>query len=140
NYLFNGRTATALVRDSLKQNQFGGTIGGAILKNKLFYFTGAQFTIKRSNPGGSTGFSMTPAMLAGDFRVIASTTCQTRAITLAAPFVDNVIPVSTMDPIAMKISKLLPTNQLDECGRINYATGANQNQYQFPVKVDYTMT
>ena len=40
NYLFNGRSATALVRDSLKQNQFGGTIGGPIIKNKLFYFLG----------------------------------------------------------------------------------------------------
>ena len=35
NYLFNGRTATSKVRDSLKQNQFGGVIGGAIIKNKL---------------------------------------------------------------------------------------------------------
>jgi hypothetical protein len=138
NYLFNGRSAPALVRDSLKQNQFGGTIGGPIIKNRLFYFVGGQGTIKKSNPSDSTGFSMTPAMLAGDFRVIASTACQPRALTLSAPFVNNVIPVNQMDPIAMQIAKLLPTNQLDQCGRINYATGANQNQYQFPVKVDYT--
>src|SRR3984893_10417964 len=31
NYEFNGRSATLLVRDSLKQNQFGGTIGGPII-------------------------------------------------------------------------------------------------------------
>src|SRR5262249_2287157 len=24
------------------------------------------------------------------------------------------------------------------CGLVNYATGQNQNQYQFPVKIDYT--
>jgi len=86
-YVFNGRTATALVRDSLKQNQFGGTIGGAIIKNKLFYFAGAQVTIKRSNPADQQGFSMTPDMLAGNFQVIASTQCQPKQITLAAPFV-----------------------------------------------------
>src|SRR5205807_10091233 len=73
NYLFNGRSATALVRDSLKQNQFGGTIGGPIIRNKLFFFAGEQTTIKLSNPGGSTGCSMTPARLTGDFSVIAST-------------------------------------------------------------------
>ena len=140
NYVFNGRSATALVRDSLKQNQFGGTIGGPILKNRLFYFVGGQGTIKKSNPGGNTGFSMTPAMLAGDFRVIASTTCQTKPITLAAPFVGNVIPAGQMDPIALKVAKLLPTNILNDCGLINYATGENQNQYQFPVKIDYTAT
>ncbi len=140
NYLFNGRSANALVRDSLKQNQFGGTIGGPIIKNKLFYFAGAQATIKRSNPGDSTGTSITPEMLTGDFRVIASLQCQTRAITLAAPFVGNVMPASQIDPIALKIAKFLPTtNQLDACGHFNYATGANQRQYQIPVKVDYTL-
>jgi hypothetical protein len=141
NYLFNGRSANALVRDSLKQSQFGGTIGGPIIRNKLFYFAGAQVTIKRSNPGDSTGQSMTPEMLTGDFRVIASTLCQTRAITLAAPFVGNVLPASLIDPIAQKIAKFLPTtNQFDACGHFNYATGANQRQYQIPVKVDYTLS
>ncbi len=140
NYLFNGRSAPATVRDSLKQNQFGGTVGGPILKNRLFYFAGAQVTVKRSNPGGNQGFSMTPAMLAGDFTVIASTQCQTRAITLSAPFVNNIMPAAQMDPVAMRIAKLLPTNQINQCGLINYATGANQQQYQIPLKVDYTVS
>ena len=141
NYLFNGRSATALVRDSLKQNQFGGTIGGPIMKNKLFFFAGTQVTIKKSNPGDTQGFSMTPAMLAGDFSVIASTQCQPRQITLAAPFVNNKIPVSQIDPIALKIAALLPTaNQLNACGLINYQTGGNQQQYQIPIKVDYTIS
>jgi len=142
NYLFNGRTATALVRDSLKQNQFGGTIGGAIIRNKLFFFVGEQSTIKRSNPGGSTGFSMTPAMLAGDFTTITSTQCQPKAITLAAPFVANKIAPSLMDPIAVKIAALLPpaSQQLNSCGLINFSTGANQRQYQVPAKVDYAIS
>src|SRR5262249_11749585 len=85
------------------------------------------------------GFSMTPAMLAGDFRTIASTTCQPKAITLAPPFENNIIPVSQMDTIGMKIAKLLPTSSLqNDCGLFTYATGANQNQYQVPGKVDYT--
>jgi len=137
NYQFNGRSAPTLVRDSLKQNQFGGTIGGPIIKNKLFFFVGEQSTIKRSNPADQTGFSMTPAMLKGDFSVIASTQCQTKAITLAAPFVNNVLPQSQIDPIALKIAALLPANQLNACGLINYSSGGNQRQYQIPVKVDY---
>ncbi|MEP6961092.1 MAG: carboxypeptidase-like regulatory domain-containing protein, partial [Acidobacteriota bacterium] len=139
NYLFNGRTATALVRDSLKQNQFGGTIGGPIIKNKLFYFVGWQSTLKRSNPGGNTGLSMTPAMLAGDFTVITSTQCRTTPVTLAAPFVGNKIAPALMDPIAMKIAQLLPKDQLNECGLVNYALGSNQRQYQIPIKGDYTI-
>jgi hypothetical protein len=139
NYLFNGRSAPLLVRDSLKQNQFGGTIGGPIMRNKLFFFLGEESTIKRSNPADSQSFSMTPAMLTGDFSVIASTQCQTKAITLTAPFVNNKIPQGQMDPIAMKIAALLPKDQLNSCGLVDYATGGNQRQYQIPAKVDYVI-
>ena len=34
NYRFNARNAFALERDSLKRNQFGGVIGGPVLRNK----------------------------------------------------------------------------------------------------------
>lgn len=143
NYLFNARSAPALVRDSLKQNQFGGTIGGPIIKNKLFYFVGEQSTIKRSNPGGSTASVMTPEMLAGDFTIIASSTCQARPITLsdaAGDWIGNKIAPSRMDPIAMKIAKYLPKDSINSCGLVNYSTGANQRQYQIPVKVDYVIS
>jgi hypothetical protein len=39
----------ALTRDSLKRNQFGGTVGGPILKDKLFFFLGEQSTTLRLN-------------------------------------------------------------------------------------------
>jgi hypothetical protein len=144
NYTFNGRSAPSLVRDSLKQNQFGGTIGGAIMKNKLFYFGGWQSTIKRSNPGGQTANIMTADMLAGDFTTIASTQCQAKAITLsdaAGDWVGNKIAPSRMDPIAMKIAKDLPpaSTALNSCGLVNYSAGANQQQYQMPLKVDYVI-
>src|SRR4030095_3779079 len=40
NRIFNARNTFALERDGLKRNQFGGVIGGPILKNKLFFFGG----------------------------------------------------------------------------------------------------
>ena len=144
NYLFNGRDATSIVRDSLKQNQFGGTIGGAIIKNKLFYFAGEESTIKRSNPQGSQGNSMTPAMLSGDFTVIASTACQKTAITLSdanGDWVGNKIAPSRMDPLAMGVAKLLPTDgQVNGCGLFTYQQGLNARTYQVPVKVDYIVS
>src|SRR6266699_2292601 len=41
---FNARNAFAATRDSIKRNQFGGTFGGPVVKNKLFFFGGYQRT------------------------------------------------------------------------------------------------
>ena len=45
NGIFNARNSFAVRRDTIKRNQSGGTIGGPILKNKLFLFSGYQGTI-----------------------------------------------------------------------------------------------
>ena len=53
---FNARKFFDPKRDTLKQNQYGGTIGGPVLKNKLFFFEGYQRTSKRSDPPGSIAY------------------------------------------------------------------------------------
>ena len=50
NYHFNARNALATTRDRLKRNQFGGALGGPIMKNKVFFFGGFQGRIEKSNP------------------------------------------------------------------------------------------
>ena len=64
NTIFNGRDYLATVGDGVKRNQFGGTIGGPIKKNKLFFFAGYQQTILRSAPANSVAFLPTEQMLA----------------------------------------------------------------------------
>ena len=49
-YHFNARNAFATTRDSLKRNQFGGTIGAPIKKDKVFVFGAYQGKIEKSNP------------------------------------------------------------------------------------------
>ena len=81
---FNARDTFALSRDSLKRNQFGGTIGGPILHNKLFFFAGYQNSTLRSAPSSNPpAFLVTPKMLTGDFTDIASAACNSgSAVTL----------------------------------------------------------
>src|SRR3989442_5728811 len=82
----NARNAYALTNDGLKRNQFGGVIGGPIVKNKLFFFAGEQTTKQRSSPSANKRFIPTPQIVNGDFTTFASPQCQGRDVTLAAPF------------------------------------------------------
>ena len=68
---------TALTRDSLRRNQFGGTIGGPLQRNKLFFFGGYQGTTKRSAPPTNIAYVPTADMLAGDFTAVTSAACNT---------------------------------------------------------------
>ena len=54
-------------KDKFNLNQFGGSLGGALQKDKTFYFMDYQGTRKRRGIV-STGLIPTPAMIAGDFR------------------------------------------------------------------------
>ena len=56
NYRFNARNFFALKKDSLKRNQFGGTLGAPICKNKLFVFGGYQGRIEDSDPVTTISF------------------------------------------------------------------------------------
>ena len=65
NDLFNARSYFSLKGSTLKRNQFGGTVGGPILKNRLLFFGGYQETTLRQDPADQRQFVPTAAMLAG---------------------------------------------------------------------------
>ena len=113
--MFNARNAFATRRDTIKRNQFGGTVGGPIMKNKLFFFGGYQGNDVRQDPADSIAFVPTAAMLAGDFTAFTSPACNGgRQITLRAPFVNNRI-----DPaLFSKPAVLLASQTAEDVGSV----------------------
>ena len=141
NYRFNARNAFATERDSLKRNQFGGTFGGPVMKNKLFFFSGYQGRIEKTNPATTISYVPTPAMMAGDFTTFASPACNAgRQVTLGGGFVDNRIDPSRLSSVAQNFAKYLPTQAADPCGRVQYGIPNNNTEHQVITKVDYTLT
>ena len=137
------------VRDSLKRNQFGGTAGGRIKKDKLFFFGGYQQTTQRSNPAQTTAHVPTALTAAGNFSVEDAATsaggCQAKAITLkdpttGNPFPGNIIPVSRFDPAGAKLlSSYIPTST-DPCGLVLYGQPANNPDWEVIGRVDYVIS
>lgn len=141
NYLFNARNSFQPTRDTLKRNQTGGTIGGPIKRNRIFFFTGYQANLVRSTPTATVAFVPTPQMLAGNFQTVTSTQCRATQLNLPAAlgFNNNTISPSLLNPIALNLEKYLPQTS-DPCGRITYATPASFNEHQGIVRIDYQMT
>jgi len=139
----NARNFFAPIHDFLKRNQFGGTLGGRIVRDKLFFFMGYQGTRVRATPNGTTSFVPTAATLSGDFSAMESAACQSngKARTLldplsGQPFPNAQIPVNRLNAAALKFVNYLPSTS-DPCGRVVYGILNNNGEDQVIGRVDY---
>jgi hypothetical protein len=136
---FNARDFFAAQRDTLKRNQFGGVLGGPVLRDKLFFFGGYQRTAQRSDPVSRTGFVPTAAMLAGDFTAVASAECQNGkpvTLTAASGFSNNQLALSRLNPVALNITKTIPLSD-NPCGRELYGYNAGYDEDLITARIDY---
>ena len=133
----NARNTFAAARDGLKRNQFGGVLGGPVVKNKLFFFFGDQFTRTRSVPTTTIDVIPTPQVMAGDWTAITSPACNGgRQITLKAPFVNNQISPALYSTPAVNLVKRFPTVN-NPCGLDAFGRVSNSNEQFIVGRVDY---
>jgi outer membrane receptor protein involved in Fe transport len=117
----------------LKQNQFGGSVGGPILKNRLFYFGSYQGTRFRTANNGQIASVPNAVERTGDFSDLLPGTQLVNPNT-GANYTNNQIPVS---PVATYILNHIPLpNGPNDQLTFNGGPDA-QNTDEYLAKVDF---
>ncbi|HEX3436839.1 MAG TPA: carboxypeptidase regulatory-like domain-containing protein, partial [Pseudacidobacterium sp.] len=131
-----------LPRPTLRWNMFGGTLGGPILKDKLFFFVDYQGQ-RFDHPATSQKQTVfTTAERNGDFSALLPGTQLTDPLT-GQPYPNNHIPLSQENPVAANLFASSfypqPINGDPVNNAVNVYTQA-YNTDQGDVKVDYNIT
>lgn len=127
--------------DTIKRNQFGGTIGGPIIKDKLMFFAGYQGTRQVSSPAPKSTIVPTAAAIAGDFSTMMSAGCQSsgKAKTLKAPFTNNQTSASNFNAQSLALLKFLPV-PTNPCGNISFTVASILNEDQGIGRIDWNIS
>jgi hypothetical protein len=142
NYALDARNYFATL-DNLHQNQYGGTFGGFVRKDKIFVFGGYQATKISTSPPTTTSFVATQAALNGDFSKLESAACQSNGVakqlydpSTGLPFQGNQINPTSFTAPSLALLKLIPVSS-DPCGKLVYGIPNPSSEYQVVGRVDW---
>ena len=144
--------------DGLKRNQFGGSLGGPIVKDKLFVFGNYQETLQSIVSNSGVAFTPTAEMRQGNFASIcasgfdASGICEDRSGTQVIdqvwqdpahtiPYQDNIVPQGQLNQNVLNfLNKYVPAGA-DPTGEL-FVNGLHytKNDYQYTLRVDYNLS
>jgi hypothetical protein len=143
---------STLPRPVLQWNEFGGTIGGPIIKDKLFFFADFQGMINNTPATPQTNTIIPTSYLSGNFANLCTSQGATFTNGLCSnpvfqlympasastpgtrtPYLNNQVPVSSKVASAVVASPLF----LQQEQNLNYATSGYVHSYQGDVKIDW---
>jgi hypothetical protein len=143
------RNWSGVKRPAMRWNQFGGTFGGRIIRNRLFFFANFQ-GLRRATPTSVTTTTVFPvAWRSGDFSSLLSLARPVQvynpfsvdATGKREPFARNQIPLSLYDPVARKLfsdTRVFPQQTVEGVTEnLRYATRSGVRSNQGDIKIDW---
>jgi hypothetical protein len=156
-------SGTVLPRPVLQWNNFGGTVGGPIIRNKLFFFADEQTEINNTPATAQTNSVIPQAFLAGNFGALctsqgasfANGVCSNTAYQLYSPvylsgpnagqvapladrqpFANNQVPINSKVASALVASPFFAAQE----EQLNYFTAGYVHSSQGDAKIDWQPT
>ena len=131
---FNARSFFSKTVSKLVQNQYGGTLGGPVIKNKLFLFGSYQGLKVRTAALSSSAKPLTSAESSGTFSSKITDPLSGQPFPQSGK--NYIIPTSRFDPVAVKLNSLIePANS--SSGQLIATYAAPQNDDQGLIRGDY---
>ena len=125
----------ATAKPALKQNQFGGAVGGPLAINRAFVFSYVEGFSNRQGVT-DTRTVLSAAQLAGDFSAGAAI----RDPLTGAAFAGNVIPADRINPIARKILDSYIPLPNSAANRVVRSPDVRDTRQQVGTRVDYRLS
>jgi hypothetical protein len=134
---FDARNFFARTVSPLKRNQFGGSVGGPIVKNKHFFFAAFEPFLERRSGDPVVGIVPTAAMRSGVF-----TQTIRDPLNGNQPFPNNTIPENRIDPISRRVLEYIPLpNNSDPLRNFIYTREPTTTEkYLFSLRTDHQLT
>ena len=149
NDAFDATSYFDLTKSKLRRNQFGASVSGPVFLPKIYrgrdktFFMVTWESLRVVDGKTQRGIVPEPEMLNGDFSKAVDAFGRRLAITdpiARAPFPNNQIPVSRLDPVSLKLAAYFPAPNLTGVNNFISQGNGTTSYNNFAVKVDHTLT
>ena len=141
----------AAQRSINKKNEFGGSFGGPIVRNRTFFFANFNWFRFRSGPTNFLGSVPPPDFIKGDLSALllpengafqvydpATTSADGQGGFTRLPFAGNIIPQSRFSSVSSKVNSFMPAPTQSGIVDNFFSSGTGQtNTHHYTMKFDH---